>query len=170
MAEGNRVQRVRRVLTWVLALVLVLAVAASVWIALNPADPADPFTEFYVLGPNGTAAGYPTDLSVGERATVIVGITNQESERVTYTVVARLGNRVLTTRTTTLADGRTWERPVSFAPRSPGRQGLRLLLYRGTDPAPAAEPYRNLRVWVNASGTNRSVPESKKRLKNSLWH
>ena len=50
------------------------------------------FTEFYILGEEGKAAGYPTNLSVGQNATVIIGIANHEYQRVNYTVEIWLVN------------------------------------------------------------------------------
>jgi len=38
----------------------------------------EPFTEFYILGPEGKADNYPTDYVLGENGTVIVGIVNHE--------------------------------------------------------------------------------------------
>ena len=44
------------------------------------------FTEFYVLGSEGEAAGYPAEMSVGDEATIILGIVNHEQEQVSYRV------------------------------------------------------------------------------------
>jgi uncharacterized membrane protein len=44
------------------------------------------FTEFYVLGSEGEAAGYPAERSVGDEATIILGIVNHEQEQVSYRV------------------------------------------------------------------------------------
>jgi len=38
------------------------------------------FTEFYILGLNGKAMDYPSELKLGEGGKVIVGIANREHE------------------------------------------------------------------------------------------
>jgi len=67
-----------RVATWVLAIALVVSVAAVVYVALTLQDMTDPYTEFYVLGPDGNASEYPTRLAPGEMGEVIVGVSNHE--------------------------------------------------------------------------------------------
>lgn len=140
-----------RALTWGLALALVASIGGVLYLGTTPQETTDPYTEFYVLGPGGNASGYPTNLSVGETGTVIVGITNHEHEAVTYTLVLELANESIDRRTATVADEATWEERVSFAPTEAGRQRLRLLLYRGRNPNLAAEPYRHLRLWLDVS-------------------
>ena len=49
-------------------------------------------TEFYILGPTGTAEGYPTNLSAEENATVIIGVANHEYQTINYTIEIWLFN------------------------------------------------------------------------------
>jgi len=42
------------------------------------------FTEFYILGQEGNAGSYPSELTVGEEGRVIAGIVNNEYETVGY--------------------------------------------------------------------------------------
>jgi uncharacterized membrane protein len=51
------------------------------------------FTEFYVLGPTGTMERYPQNLSLGENATVIIGIFNHEYRTINYQVGIWLVNQ-----------------------------------------------------------------------------
>lgn len=44
------------------------------------------FTEFYVLGPAGEAAAYPTTLAPGEKLTAILGVVNHEGQDITYRI------------------------------------------------------------------------------------
>lgn len=142
-------ETVRRALTWVLALALLASVAGVIYLAVTPQETTEPYTEFYILGPGGNASGYPTNLTVGETGTVIVGITNHEHDRTSYTLVLELANETIDRRTVTVSDEATWEQRISFAPTEPGRQRLRFLLYRGS--APGGEPYRHLRLWIEVS-------------------
>jgi uncharacterized membrane protein len=139
-----------RVLTWALAIVLVAAAVGTVAIAVDPPRTTEPLTEFYVLTSDGEAIDYPANLSVGEETTVIVGVGNQERQATEYTVVARLGDRVVAERSVELAVGESREFTVTFAAREPGDQRLRLLLYRGA-PSDSTESYRDLRVLLNVT-------------------
>lgn len=139
-------------LTWTLAAVLVVAVVGTVAIAVNPPRTTEPYTEFYVLNAEGEAEDYPTNLSVGEEATVIVGVGNQEREAQGYTILARLGTRVVAERSVELAVDESLEFSVTFAARNPGDQRLRLLLYRGA-PSDGGEAYRSLRISLNVTAS-----------------
>lgn len=144
-------ERLERVLTWTLAVALLLSLGGVVYVAATPQVTTDPYTEFYVLGEGGNASGYPTNLSVGETGTVIVGITNHEHRELTYTVLLRLGNRTVSDRAITVGNERTAEQEFSFTPETTGRMRLQILLYRGTDPDVSADPYRRLRLWITVS-------------------
>jgi uncharacterized membrane protein len=74
-----------RVLTWILIGVFIVVLAGTIYVT-TMSPPAERFTEFYLLGPSGIAAGYPTNLTLGEQGTVIVGITNREGEALMYLV------------------------------------------------------------------------------------
>ena len=144
-------EKYNRLLTWVLAIALVASVAGVIYIAVTPQETTDPYTEFYVLGSDGNASEFPTNLSVGESGRLIVGLTNHEHERTTYTVVLVLENRTVEKRTVAVADERTWEQEFSFAPQSAGDKRLRILLYKGENANPDEEAYRSLRLFVAVS-------------------
>lgn len=144
-------ETLHRALTWVLAIALLASVAGVIYIAVTPQETTEPYTEFYILGPGGNASGYPTNLSVGERGTVIVGISNHEHEAVEYTLVLRLANETIAERTVRVADEATWERRISFTPTEVGRHRLRFLLYRGPHPDVSGEAYRSLRLWIDVT-------------------
>jgi uncharacterized membrane protein len=138
-----------RAITLVLAVALLASVGGVVFFAANPPPATEPFTEFYVLGPDGTASDYPTDLSVGGSGTVIVGVTNHEHEAVNYAVVMTMDGETVKERSVRLEDEETWEGELSFTAREPGRQRLRLELYRGE--STSGEPYRSLRLWLSVT-------------------
>ena len=140
-----------RVLTVVATLLLLSSVGAAVFAADAPSATSEPYTEFYVLGPNGDASNYPKNLTVGEQGRFVVGISNHEHRDVTYTLVLRLGDQLTQRRPVTVAQGETWEREIAVSPRVPGRARLRLLLYRGSDASLDATPYRRIGFWVNVS-------------------
>lgn len=139
----------KRAVTVILAVALLGSILGVVFFAANPPPATEPFTEFYVLGPDGTATDYPTDLSVDGSGTVIVGVTNHEHQTVSYTVVMSLGDQTLSERSVELEDEAIWEDEMSFTAQEPGRQQLRLELYRGD--SSSGEPYRSLRLWVSVT-------------------
>lgn len=135
--------------TKLLGATIVLSLVAIVVFSITPFGTGETYTEFYVLGTNGTASDYPDNLTVGETATVRIGVGNFENGRRAYTLVVRTNETTLVTRDIVLGPGERWEEPASFAFDSPGRKRLRLELYGGqsTD----GEPYRSLRLYVEVS-------------------
>jgi len=76
---------VDRVLSVVLVLAIVGAIGTLGYVIATP-KVGEKFTEFYILGPQGKAEGYPTELTLGEKGEVIVGIVNHEQEEMDYQV------------------------------------------------------------------------------------
>lgn len=143
--------RLRTVLTVILGVAFLLSLGAVVYIAVTPPPVTHPYTEFYILGPEGNASNYPTNLSVGEEGTVIVGLVNHEGESQTYTVTVVTENTSLAERRVTLAHEDGWEERVSFTLSHPGRHRVQFLLYKGSDPSTAGQPDEFLRLWVTVT-------------------
>ena len=93
----------------------------------------EPFTEFFILGPDGNASGYPTVLNVSQAGTVIVGIANHETTTIDFTIrIDLVGVRIVRDPTSglnetfdvnrstlaiinvTLSDGQNWTQPYIF--------------------------------------------------------
>ena len=106
--------------------------------------PGDNFTEFYILGPNETASGYPTNLTVGEDGKVIIGIVNHEYTNVTYQLEVWLSGELIGGNSIELKHNETWESPFTFRVTKAGRQKLEFLLFKDG----LKEPYRDLHLWV----------------------
>ncbi len=90
----------------------------------------------------------PTDATVGEERTVIVGIVNYDYETVSYRVEVRIdGVKNNEVKGITLEHGERWEDEVSFTPEVAGReQKVELLLYKKGEVLPCFEP---LRLWID---------------------
>ncbi|MEA2055061.1 MAG: DUF1616 domain-containing protein [Candidatus Thermoplasmatota archaeon] len=84
--------KLENVLTVVLIISILISVSLLAYIVVTP-HVGESFTEFYLLGPSGKAEGYPTNLSLGENGTVIIGIANHEHEVINYTVEIWLVNQ-----------------------------------------------------------------------------
>ncbi|WP_297092670.1 DUF1616 domain-containing protein [Thermococcus sp.] len=89
--EWERSSKLDRALTVILIIAILTSIGTLAYVVTHP-KPGEAFTEFYILGPGGKAADYPTDLFAGENGTVIIGIVNHEHRNVTYYVQIWLVN------------------------------------------------------------------------------
>jgi len=108
------------------------------------------FTEFYLLGPEGKATGYPEMLRVGEEGRVLAGITNQEGEVVSYRVEVRIEDvRQSRLEPVELGHNEKWEGMVGFTPHRAGdSEKVEFWLYRNGQSEPYLEP---LYLWVKVT-------------------
>ena len=138
--------RTSRVLYGILGLALLMAAVAATAIIVTP-KPGERLTEFYVLGPEGLAEGYPRNAVIGEALDVPVGIVNREGQAASYLVRIQLdGQAVGQTGPIDLANDEEWEASISFVPSAAGRDlKLEFFLYRDG----GEEPYRNLLLWLD---------------------
>ena len=81
----------------VLSVLLVLAIVGAIgtlgYVIVTP-KAGEKFSEFYVLGTEGKAAGYTTELELGERGEIILGIVNHEQEETDYRVEVLLNGEI----------------------------------------------------------------------------
>ena len=133
-----------------LTLVLILAIAGAVgtlgYVIATPTV-GERFTEFYILGLEGKAENYPRELTLGEEASVVLGIVNHEHETTEYRVEITFdGETVEEIGPITLDHEGKWEQVLSFAPVSEGPdQKVEFLLHKGV----SAELYLTLHLWIN---------------------
>jgi uncharacterized membrane protein len=137
--------RTGRILYAILAIAFMLAAVSVIAIVALP-RPGEHLTEFYLLGPEGLADGYPRQLVAGESTTVIAGIANREGVSVEYRVEVRSGEQQIgAAGPFVLEDGEVLEGPVSYTLPGAGEdQQILFLLYRDD-----GEPYRTLRLWID---------------------
>lgn len=136
------------VITWILAVMLIVALAGVGYVSMTPRVEEDPYTEFYILGPGGEATDYPTNLTTGETSEFIVGITNNEHEDLTYTVVLGLDGEMIEEQSVILEDRRTWEEEFVFRVEEPGKRQLDILLFVGDEAGSLNDPYQELRLVI----------------------
>ena len=132
-----------------LAVVIIGAVGGLVYIAQPPAL-GETFTEFYLLGPEGKAEGYPDVIMLGREAIVTLGVINHQQETTDYHIKIVIGGQeVGGVGTITLADKEEWEQRVSFTPFEAGEaQKVEVRLYRSFD----SNAYHTLDFWVDVVG------------------
>ncbi|MCL0036603.1 DUF1616 domain-containing protein [Dehalococcoidia bacterium] len=139
-----------RALSIVLILAIVGAIGTLGYVIASPRV-GERFTEFYILGLEGKAEGYPTELTVGEEGRVILGITNREHEIMGYEVKIKIDG-VLQQRIgpIELAHEQGWREQVGFIPREPGKnQRVEFVLYKIRPPGTEDEPGPTLHLWID---------------------
>lgn len=131
----------------VILIVVVLGTIGTLGYVVATPKIGEKFTEFYILGPEGKAEGYPKELLVGQEVKVIVGVVNREYETVSYRVEVTIdGIRHNEIDPVVLGHEDRWEREVSFTPARLGNnQKVEFFLYKQEQ----SEAYRSLHLWVN---------------------
>jgi len=125
----------------------VVALGVAAYFVTTSRDSSETFTEFYVLGPAGKAAGYPSRLRVGQNATVILRIVNREGRDTAHRVAVRIdGETTDSIDGLLLADGDRWQKTVELTPTHAGEdQKVEFLLYKDGESA----PFRRLHLWLS---------------------
>ncbi len=147
--------------------IVFIAVGVTISIILVPGE-RDTFTEFYILGPKGKAADYPTEFMAGTPQTVIIGIGNHEGRDITYTVQTfavqgrfdDVTNQTVISSATlldrfsvTVPHNQTAEQPYTFRIMDPNTNRIEFILFKeappevhGSDLIDAS--YRDLHLWL----------------------
>ena len=130
-----------RVFTFALVISILGALGTLGYVIATPRA-EETFTDFYILGEEGKAADYPSELKVGDEGKVQVGIVNHEGKEVTYRVELVMGSqKIKGVEPVVLVDKQKWEGEVSFVPAVAGEnQKLELLLYKEGGIEPYLEP------------------------------
>ena len=156
-----------RALSAILVVSIVTALATTAYVIAVPKE-GEHFTEFYILGPGGKAADYPTDFAAGKTQTLIIGVGNHEYRNITYTVEALALNQTFDTRTNrstihaaapldrftlTVPHNETTETIWNFTVTSPEYNRVEFLLFNETVPDVSGADridasYRDLHLWV----------------------
>ena len=146
----SRGMDIDRILSIILIIAIILAIAMTVYVIVTPKQ-GEKFTEFYILGPEGMADDYPTDMAVGDEGEVIIGVVNHEYASITYLLEVKLNETVIGGAEICLEHGVTWEQPFFFEATEKGEdQKVEFLLYRDHNESDeTGEAYRSLYLWVD---------------------
>jgi len=127
--------RLDKALSLLLVFAIIAAVATTIYVIVVPKE-GEKFTEFYILGKEGKAADYPTELVLFQPESVIIGIGNHEYRNVTYFVdILLLENQFdpetntssilsmerMASFSVTIPHNTTYEQLHSFTPETAGR-------------------------------------------------
>jgi uncharacterized membrane protein len=144
--------RVDKLLSLILVL-SIIALSSTIGYTIAFPPPGEPFTEFYILGANGTIGNYATQYQLGELKPVTVGIVNHEQRDTPYELVVRLNDTnkstVLYTENISIADNQTWQKVLNLKPdRTGSNMKIEFLLYRNNQ---LGAPYRETYLPVTVS-------------------
>lgn len=136
-----------KILSVILIASIILAISTIAYILVMPNE-GESFTEFYILGPDGKASDYPTNLTTDQEGRMIIGIVNHENTRTSYRLVVTSNNTVQLEQALTLEDGQKIEIPFNFTAGNPGERKMEFFLYKLPD---NNNIYLSLRLWLNIS-------------------
>jgi len=140
--------KIDRILSAILVLSIVLAIGTLVYVITVPKI-GEKFTEFYILGPDGKADNYSTNLKLDSSTNILTGIVNHEYSPVNYTVQIVIGKDILSSKKLVLNNNETWQNNILFVPNKEGNdEKLELLLFKENN---FTVPYRELHLWVNVT-------------------
>ena len=132
-----------------LSIVLIASIIGSsatlAYVVVKPKT-GERFTEFYLLGPNGIASDYPTDLKVEEEGKLIIGIINREYENVNYRLEVNFNGSLIYKENVFLIENEKLEIPFTFKATNKGENlKLEFILFKNKE----KEIYRILHLWVD---------------------
>jgi uncharacterized membrane protein len=137
-----------RVLSLILLILLAASIVTVIYITVNPQS-GEKFTEFYILGANGKAGDYPSNMTMGETGNLTMGIVNREQNTTSYDLVVQLNGAKLYNNTFTLSKNETKEIPFSFTATNQGQnQKVEFMLYKLPN---YTNVYRSLNLYINVN-------------------
>lgn len=145
MPNLQALPRIDKILVITVLIAIIAVASLTVYIASAPKI-GEPFTEFYLLGPDGKLADYPVNLTLSENRTVILGITNHEYTPVVYNIDILFGNQTVQTISGIQLDHEeSWSQNYTFVPHAASeRAKLGFQLFKDD----SQQPYRNLHLWI----------------------
>jgi uncharacterized membrane protein len=149
LPKWSRVRLADRLL-WPLLVLALVGLGIGTYFLASSSTGSEELTQFYVLGPNGKAEGYPRTVNVGDKFTLILGIVNHEGEEASYQVQTKMAGRlVVRLDSLQLANNEKWERPLVLTATQPGSNlKVEFVLYKGDSDV----PYRTLHLWLDVEG------------------
>jgi len=81
-----------KILTTAIIICILTALCLAIYVILTPKQ-EERFSEFYILGSTHLAYDYPLNLTIGENATIILGIANHEYTTMNYSIEVWLSNQ-----------------------------------------------------------------------------
>jgi uncharacterized membrane protein len=140
--------KIDRIISYILTITIIIALVTVIYLIINPST-GEKFTEFYILGPEGKAGDYPTNLTLGERGDLIISIVNHEETNTRYQLVVQLNSVIIKNETFDLKNEEKKEIPFTFQVNQSGNgQKLEFLLYKLPN---TLNPYRQLDLLIDVT-------------------
>lgn len=121
--------RSRNIISIILVAILFVFITITVYLIMNPVQ-GEPFTEFYLLGPDGKAGNYPTNLTEGQQGKVMIGVVNHEYNTTNYQLIVRKNNNIVENEIFSLDKNQKKEIIFIFTSGPPNSDNLEFLLYK----------------------------------------
>ena len=148
LKASSRVRsRTEGMLSVILIIAILVAIGTAAYVIVNPKQ-GEKFTEFYILGPDGKASNYPTNLTAGQQGKVIIGVVNHEYSTTDYQLMVKMNNNITQTQTFSLQNNEKKEIMFTFNATPPGQNKLQFLLYKSPN---NSSVYRSLHLWLNVT-------------------
>ncbi len=136
---------VDRTISIIIGIFLIIGFIGIAYISSTPYE-VDNFTEFYLLGSDGTAGNYPVNLTTGETGKLSVGTVNHEHSNTSYMVKISKNSEILKEEYFTLENNQTKSIPFEFNAGTEGQYNIKFDLYKLPD---TKNVYRSLFILVN---------------------
>ena len=133
-----------RILQVIILVAVFMSVGATAYVIVSPL-PGEQYTEFYVVGPDGTIDSLPETVDSNGSVEFLVGIHNHEHELMSYDMKVQItdSNTVteVYTESVSLAHGETLRKPVTLQVDSNSeRVTIQFLLIKGDSPPGPVNP------------------------------
>lgn len=138
---------VDKTISVIILILIIFGIIGVFYIWLNPHE-VDNYTEFYLLGQNGKAGDYPTNLTIGQKANLTMGIVNHEHSTANYQIKIVQDSKILKIENVTLKNDEKQEIPFEFIKDSPGQYKIEFNLYKLPD---TKNIYRSTFLLVNVN-------------------
>lgn len=137
---------VDRTLSIIIGIFLIIGIIGVVYISFTPYE-VDNYTEFYLLGPDGNAGNYPTNLTNGETGKLTLGVVNHEYSNTSYLLKITKNSETLKEESFTLENNRNKSIPFDFKAET-GQYKIQFDLYKLPD---TKNVYRSVFILVNVN-------------------
>jgi uncharacterized membrane protein len=146
MTLDNRAGGFKSRIINVILILCILSLLGTISYVITTITSDQEYTEFYLRSEDNEI--YPMVLNEGEEGSVIVGIINNEHEKVSYRVEIEInGINDNQPRIALLEQSEKWEQEISFIPEMIGaNQSIEFVLYKNEEIEPYLEP---LRLWFD---------------------
>lgn len=133
-----------KVILVLLCICILVGFSFGSFLGSTPEFMEEAFTQFYILGKDGTSDRYPGAVVAGEPIAIRIGLANHEQIKVEYRIerISMEGTEQILNRS--LEYEEVWEMDDVFRLQSTGNQKVYYQLYKGNE----TTPYRTLFLFI----------------------